>query len=200
MIVGITGGIGSGKSTVCKIFHSLGVPIISADEISHSLLDNDTEILKAIVEKFGTDILSKQHNIDRQKLQNIIFKSSFDKQWLEKLLHPIIKNEIAERTKVCNYPYCIVEIPLLIEAEMEDSVDRILAIDCSEALQFERTLKRDKRSKDIISAIIANQITRKERLSKCDDIIDNSADIDALEQIVRQQHKYYLSMAKHNKH
>lgn len=200
MIVGITGGIGSGKSTACKLFQSLGVSFISADQIAHQLLETDPIIFKAIVERFGSDILDKQHKLNRAKIQQIIFNSQDDKQWLEQLLHPIIKQKIASETKNFSTPYCIVEIPLLIEAQMQDSVDRVLTIDCTENLQVERAMRRDNSSRQTVQSIMANQITRKTRLSNSDDIIDNSGDLETLKKLVIHQHNYYLSLTPHDKH
>jgi len=200
MIVGVTGGIGAGKTTVCSLFRSFGVPFISADELAHQLLDNDPVVFKAITKKFGPTILSLATTINRHKLQEIIFNSTKDKLWLEKLLHPLIKQAIMSRAQAVEFPYCIVEIPLLIEAEMENSVDRILTVDAPENLQLARAMQRDNSSKDTVQSIMAQQVTRKIRLAKSHDIIENVADLEALKKLVIYHHNYYLSLATHEKH
>lgn len=195
MIVGLTGGIGAGKSTASKIFASLGVPIISADEISHELITTNKSIFNNIITHFGKEYLTLNNTIDRKKLRQRIFKAPIDKAWLENLLHPLIKQEIKFRTKTINYPYCILEIPLLIEAGMRDCVDRILTITCQEQLKIDRSMLRDDSSKEIIEAILSSQLPDQERLSLSDDSLDNSGDINSLEQKVLQQHQNYLQLA-----
>lgn len=189
MIVGLTGGIGSGKTTVCNIFASLGVPIISADKISHELVRDNPVVREAIQQRFNIT------EINRAQLRERIFNSPANKLWLENLLHPLIKQAITLQTNNIKYPYCIVEIPLLLEAGMQDSVDRILSIHAPKSLRIERTIHRDNSPIEIIKAIIASQITAKDRLMRSDDIIENAANLDILKRRVQRQHEYYLSLS-----
>lgn len=195
MIVGLTGGIGTGKTTICNIFKHLGVPIISADEISHQIIETDQSVLHSIQHHFGKDPLIENNKIDRNILRKLIFSNSKDKVWLEQLLHPLIASQIIVETKKITYPYCIVEIPLLIEANMQNLVDRILTVDCNPELQLQRAIQRGIHSEEDIQHFIATQITRDKRLAITNDIIENNADMPALIKRVEQLHKLYLSLA-----
>ncbi len=194
MIVGLTGGIGTGKTTISGIFKHLGVPILNADEIAHHILDTDKAVFQALVQKFGSQFVTANNKIDRHKLRQLIFSIAEDKLWLEKLLHPLIAIEIKRQTQNTTYPYCVVEIPLLIEAGMQDLVDRILTVDCPEDLQIQRALKRNQHSEAEVRAFIATQITRNQRLAVTDDVIENVNDMPNLIKRVEQLHKLYLSL------
>lgn len=200
MIVGLTGGIGSGKSTVGKLFARLGVPVISADEIAHELLTHNHAVYQAVSNRFGDSLLDTEQQIDRRKLRNMIFSNPAEKQWLEDLMHPLIKQEIIQHVKNFVYPYCVVEIPLLLEVGWQDLVDRILTIDCSEELQMQRATSRDGNVDPNIAAIIATQITRKERKAASNDVVENSGDLNHLSKRVEDLHHHYLELAtyKHN--
>jgi dephospho-CoA kinase len=195
MIVGLTGGIGTGKSTVCAIFKRLGVPVISADEISHKIVDTDKAVFQAIVKKFGKECLTAGNKIDRKKIRQRIFSVPEERVWLEKLLHPLIGQEILRQAKIMTYPYCVAEIPLLIEAGLQNIVDRIVTVDCSEDLQLKRAMQRDHHSEEEVRAIIKTQLTRKKRLNVSDDVIENHGDMAALVDRVEQLHHLYLSLA-----
>lgn len=195
MIVGLTGGIGTGKSTVAGIFKHLGVPVINADEIAHHLVDTDKSVFDVILKKFGNEVINQQQKINRATLRAKIFNVPQDKIWLEQLLHPLIKNEIVVRVQNLTYPYCIVEIPLLIEAGMQDIVDRILTVDCPQDVQLLRAKERGQHTEAEIRAFIANQITREARLAETDDLIENVGDIPALIDRVLHLHQLYLSLA-----
>ena len=194
MIVGLTGGIGAGKSTVASMFAAIGVPIINADEISHDLMHNHS-IIKKVTAHFGTEYLTSENTLDRKKLRQRIFESPPDKLWLETLLHPLIKQEIKLRTKKLNSKYCIVEIPLLIEAGMQDCVDRTLTVTSPQELQIQRAMLRDNSSKQAIQAILDSQISDNQRLALSEDIIHNSSDLARLKQQVAAQHQFYLQLA-----
>lgn len=182
MIVGLTGGIGSGKSTVLNIFNSLNIKVFSADQIAKDIFDNNQPILLKISNKFGTT--------DRAAIREKIFNNPDERKWLENLLHPLIKIEINNLSKNCK-PYCIVEIPLLIEANFSDCVDRVLVVDCPEQMQIQRAMLRDNSSNNSIERIINTQASRRDRLAIADDIIDNSKDIDNLTQQVKKLHATY---------
>lgn len=177
------------------MFAKLGVPVISTDEIGHELLKTNHAVYQAIKNKFGNDCLDSHHNIDRKKLAEKVFSSTRNKQWLEALLHPLIRDELVARTKNILYPYCIVEIPLLIEAGWQNLVDRILTVDCSTDLQMARAKHRDGSIDKQTANIIANQITREERRAASNDIIENAGDLALLKQHVEQLHHRYLNLA-----
>lgn len=195
MIVGLTGGIGTGKSTVCGIFQHLGVPIIDADAIARHIVNNDKHILQTIIDKFGNDFLIDKDTLDRRKLRQHIFKHTEDRIWLERLLHPLIADEIKRQVATITYPYCIVAVPLLIEANMQDLVDRILTVDCSEQLQLERVMQRDKNLEDEARAIIASQLPRAKRLEHTNDLLENNTDTPSLVKRVEELHKLYLNLS-----
>lgn len=195
MIVGLTGGIGTGKSTVAKLFVDHGVPVISSDDITHQILNTNQVVQQAIIKKFGNQCLTADLTIDRRILGQIIFTKQQHKAWLEALLHPLIAHEFIAQATSSTYPYCIIEIPLLVEAGMQNLVDRILTVDCPKAQQLKRALARGTHSESEIKTIIANQITRKQRLAATNDIIENISDLAALQQRVEGLHNLYLSLA-----
>ncbi len=193
--IGLTGGIGSGKSTVTQIFSELKAPIIDADIIAHELVGPGKPALKAIVDHFGQQILTNQNALNRKKLKEIIFSNPEQKKQLEQILHPLVFAEMESQIKQLSGPYCILSIPLLLETQMEDFVDRILVIDCPVEFQLERVKNRDQLSEDRIKAIIASQATKEQRLQAAEDVIDNSTDAQALAEQVKKLHNLYLSLA-----
>ncbi len=198
MMIGLTGGIGSGKSTVAQYFRELGIFIINTDEIAKQLLTPEQPMLQKVVEHFGEEILEKNGTLNRTKLRMLVFKSTADRQWLETRLHPRIKEKVleyanAQKSKRERAPYFIVEIPLLIEAHFEDVVDRILVVDCPRELQIMRIKKRDATPLNVIEDILKTQTDRKTRLEKADEVIENSADLATLKNKVLALHQYYVS-------
>lgn len=192
--IGLIGGIGSGKSTVTKYFGQLNAPIIDADEISRELTKPDTPVYKKIIKYFGEEILSKSREIDRKKLSKLIFSDEKKRLWLEKIIHPCVRKQINDTTKLLKTPYCIIDIPLLLETKFPPKVDRILAIDCPESMQIQRACKRSQCSIKHIKAIIATQTNRKERLLHANDIIYNTKSLLELKKMVKRMHEYYLSV------
>lgn len=195
MKVGLTGGIGSGKSTVAGMFREFGVPIIDADAIAHQIVASDSDVLQQIINRFGREYLTSEYTLDRRKLKQIIFNDPPSKVWLEQLLHPLIAKEIARQAIATAAPYCIIEIPLLIEAGLQSTVDRILIVDCPEDLQLRRAMQRDQHSAAEINNIIATQITRSERLKVNGDVLENSSDLAALKVKVGKLHNLYLEQS-----
>lgn len=195
-IVGLTGGIGSGKSTVTKMFRKLGVEIIDADEISRALTSDDTPLVQTVIQHFGTDILDQEGRLNRAALREIIFSNPREKAWLENLLHPAIRKEIRQKIAESESPYLIVVVPLLLESDNYDFVDRIVVIDASEASQVERVRQRDGNNEALIARIMASQATRTARLKAADDIIDNSSTLEALENRVKELHDSYMLLAQ----
>lgn len=195
MIIGLTGGIGSGKSTVAQFFRELGVKVLDSDQITRRLMEPQTKAFHSIVQHFGPDIVKADGTLDRGKLRTRVFQSSSDRLFLEDLLHPEVKTEIEkERHASDSSPYFVVEIPLLIEAEFQDAVDRILVVDCSKETQIERVSKRDSSEHEEIKAIMESQVSREQRLQFADDVMENEGSLDALRQKVRSLHDQYIKL------
>jgi|TARA_B110000238_G_C15987317_1_gene378708 dephospho-CoA kinase len=197
--VALTGGIGTGKSTVTSKFHALGTPIIDSDIISRSIVEPGKPCLDAIIGEFGKNILDLRGEIHRRKLRKIIFNDSEAKKKLENILHPVIYKEIDKEISNIDYAYCLIAIPLLIETRATDRFDRILLIDVTEKKQLLRASKRDKASIKYISETIKNQTSRNQRLHYADDIIDNNNEVEKLDYIVEMLHKKYLRLSESNK-
>ena len=193
--IGLTGGIGCGKSKAAEYFSKLKVPIIDADEIAHKLLLPNTQTYKKALAHFGQEFLTPKNNLNRKKLRNLIFSNRKERIWLEKLLHPAIQKEIERRISKLKTPYCIVMAPLLFETKSPIKTDRILAIDCWKKDQIKRIQKRDKNSIKQIQDIIKTQIDRSSRLQKADDIIQNNGTLIDLKKAVKKMHLYYLNLS-----
>jgi len=197
--IGLTGGIGSGKSTVAKLFQQLGIPVIDADLIAHQLVRPGQPALGALVTEFGPAILTSKGELDRSRLRELIFHDHTAKTRLESILHPAVFAEMHRRATGLQTPYCILAIPLLIETNAQSMVDRILVIDCPERLQIERVKRRDGLDESLIKRILASQASRQERLAHAHDIIVNEGDLAMLERQVKDLHLYYLKL-KPNQH
>lgn len=194
MIIGLTGGIGSGKSIVAQYFRELGVTVIDADDIAHQLLISNPTVIAAIIQRFGPDFLKSDHTLDRARLRSLIFEFPKERLWLESLLHPLIKADILARASRSTSVYTVIEIPLLIESNFQDEVDRILVVDCSEDLQVARVLKRDAIPIAAIQAILKSQADRITRLRQADDVIENTSDHASLKVKVLALHHYYKEL------
>lgn len=193
LIIGLTGGIGCGKTTITDIFKSLGTPIVDADEIAHQLVQPHKEALTSIVKTFGEDILNTDHTLDRNKLRQIIHTDPSQKKILENILHPLIYKEMQQQISTYDFPYGILSIPLLLETKHQNSVDRILVVDCQEQEQINRVMQRDDLSANEVQQIMQNQCSRSERLQYADDVIENTQGISSLKKRVQQLHAQYLS-------
>ena len=193
--VGLTGGIGSGKSTVASCFQKLGVPLIDTDIISREIVKPGKLCFKLIIDVFGSQILNQDGSLDRSKLKNVIFNDEKAKIKLEEILHPVIYKEIETQVSKLDYPYCLVAVPLLIETKAIDKFDRILIVDAPEHLQIDRASRRDNISPEIVKQIINTQVTRTERLKYADDVIDNDVKIDELDEIITKLHEKYLRLS-----
>lgn len=191
LIIGLTGGIGSGKSTVAKLFSDLGIEILDADEFSRRVVQPGTPGLTAIVSHFGEAILNANKELDRRKLRDKIFQQPEERQWLEHLLHPLIRQAMRERLTEVKSPYCIMMIPLLIESKPNELINRVLVVDAPEELQIKRAIARDQISRTECEAIMKSQAMRQQRLAFADDVIDNSKDLDYLKQQVEKLHARY---------
>jgi dephospho-CoA kinase len=197
--VGLTGGIGSGKTAASNLFHDLGIHIIDTDLITHELINNDQSVLKRILASFGPGVLNEEGKIDRKKLAQIVFKDKENKQRLETILHPEIRNEVNRQIQTCNSSdsppaYIIIVIPLLLETDFHALVDRILVVTSDESIRIERIKQRDNRSLDEIQAIIASQVSDEKRLNAADDIIENNKDFSTLATNVSLLHEKYTHL------
>ena len=191
--IGLTGGIGCGKSTVTKLFNSLyNIPIIDADIIARQLVEPGQKAFSLIQQTFGGSIISREGLLDRKKLKEIIFSNSDKKQQLEKILHPLIYQRMQSEFDQQTTAYSILCIPLLMETKMTGFVDRILVIDCPVEIQLERVRNRDQLSTQQIMSIIASQVSREYRLSHSNDIIDNSNSNNPLAEQVKKLHNQYI--------
>jgi len=193
LVIGLTGGIGSGKSVVSTLFEQLNVPVIDADVIAKQLTEPNTSAFTKIHGHFGNNILQGKV-LNRKKLRDIIFTEPKEREWLEKLLHPLIAQEIKNQVQRLTAPYCIVSIPLLLEVAPYEFIKRVLVVDADEETQIQRVMARDHVSHDAVRAIMTTQITRDERLSRADDVIDNNLDLPHLENQVLELHKKYLEI------
>jgi len=194
LTIGLTGGIGSGKSTVAKLFEKKGITVIDADQLARDVTLPNKPALEKIVEKFGSDMLLPNHTLDRSKLRNLIFKDDQKRIWLEQLLHPLIRNELGQQIKAAHSPYCIVMIPLLIESAPNPLINRILVVDAKKEEQLERAAVRDQQTNSEIYTILSKQATRGQRLKAADDVISNMGTLEDLQGQVDALHKYYMSL------
>jgi dephospho-CoA kinase len=195
-VVGLTGGIGSGKSAASDHFKQLGITIVDADYAAREVVKPGTPALQKIQQHFGDEIIQRDGKLDRGKLRQRIFASADEKQWLETLLHPLIRTQMETELQQAQSPYAILSAPLLIEGGLYQRCDRVLVVDIPETLQITRTANRDSNSEEQIKKIIGSQISRKERLQKADEILDNSGSLAELQQQVETLHTTYLNYAR----
>lgn len=195
LIIGLTGGIGSGKSTVAHDFAQLGVPIIDADVIARNLLEPEQPAYQQVVTHFGSLILSADKQIDRAQLRHCIFSDPAERQWLEQMLHPLILQQMQQQCAQVISPYAIAAIPLLAEIAPIPFIDRVLVVDAPLAQQIARTCERDHISIEAAQRIIENQASSAQRLRLADDIIENDGSLTTLHQQVRKYHDRYLQLA-----
>ncbi|SNX60321.1 dephospho-CoA kinase [Nitrosomonas ureae] len=196
LIVGLTGGIGSGKSTVGQYFVDLGIDVIDTDVIARMLTEPGGLAINSIKNSFGQAMIAADGSLNREKMRNLIFSDNNYKLALENILHPLILTETLQQIRKALSPYIIIAIPLLFETNDYDKIiQRTLVIDCEEKQQILRTMERSKLSEDQVKAIIATQISRTHRLQKADDIIVNNLDIAYLKAQVAQLHRKYISLS-----
>lgn len=196
MIVGLTGGIGSGKSEVSCRFQKLGILVVDADEVARQVVEPGRPALDAIAKHFGENILQPDKTLNRSELRKIIFSNPNEKVWLESLLHPIIRSEIITQLAQAKSAYAILSSPLLLETNQHQLVQRVLVVDANEELQITRASTRDNNSTEQIKNIMAAQLSRAARCAKADDVILNDGDVRELDLKVAALHNQYIEQSR----
>ena len=198
LIIGLTGGIGSGKSTIADMFADLGVPIIDMDRIARQIVEPGRPALAQIKQAFGEKIVDVNGHLNRQQLSKIIFDSAEKRHQLEAILHPLIRQETERQLAELKAAYCIIVIPLLLESNQRNLVDRILVVDVSETLQITRTMQRDDISADQVRKILAAQVQRDSRLNAADDVIDNTFEMEDIRARVKELDQQYRALSENS--
>jgi len=196
LIIGLTGGIGSGKTAASDLFAELGIDVIDADVLARKALHRNSPLLSKVFDHFGEQLKLTDGSLDRAALRSIIFNNPTDKKWLENLIHPWVNKAVINALNEATSTYILLSSPLLIESGQEKLADRLLVIDVPEAIQINRTISRDNNTPDLVKKIIGQQIKREARLSHADDIIDNSGDLNHLQKQVNSLHAQYLRLAQ----
>ena len=194
MIVGLTGGIGSGKSVAGDFFIELGIDVIDADHVSKNILDNNESAKKLFLEYFGEKFIDKSNNVDRALLRDEIFKNEDKKEALESIIHPLVREEIFNFIENSNSVYKIIMVPLIYETNSQDFYDKIVVVDCKEENQIIRASKRDNKTKNDIINIMKNQASSDERMSIADEVIKNDSSLDDLKKQVIKVHQKLLGI------
>ncbi len=195
-IVGLTGGIGSGKTTVANLFAEKGITVIDTDQLARDLTSKGELALEKISRQFGSSILLTDGTLDRSSLRKRVFAEPADRLWLEQLLHPLIRNAMKQQAQESSSPYCIVVIPLLFETTPNPLINRVLVVDTHENNQIIRAKIRDNANENMITTIVKTQISREDRLKKADDVIYNDGELADLLPQVDKFHQLYLNLAK----
>jgi len=195
LVIGITGGIGSGKTTVANLFSSLGVPVIDADELARQVVTPGQPAYEEIVRLFGPTVVSESGELDRRQLRERVFSNPENRVRLEKIVHPRVYAQMNRQLDRLDVAYAIVVVPLLIETGGQDLVNRVLVVDSPKNLQIDRTARRDGTTAAAVEKILSAQMDRSSRLSAADDVIDNDASEEALEEAVCELHQKYLTEA-----
>ncbi len=196
MIVGLTGGIGSGKSAAANFFQNEGITVIDADDLSREVIEQDTPGFKKIVDCFGSAIIDSDGSINRVFLRQEVFDDEKKKKLLESIIHPLVRDLMIEKIAASQSPYSIIMVPLIFETNSMNNYNRILVIDCDPIVQLERAMLRDKNSKIQIQKIIDSQCSREERISIANDIIPNNDSLENLKIRSIAMHKFYLGLSK----
>jgi dephospho-CoA kinase len=198
--VGLTGGIGSGKTTVAELFASRGACVVDADEISRKLTGPGQAAVGQIVGSFGPQFAAADGSLDRQRMRDLVFSDASARKSLESILHPLIRQESALQLRACNAPYAILVVPLLIESSAYRSrTNRVAVVDCDTEIQVQRVMQRSALTRGEVLAIIGSQVSREDRLAAADDVIHNDSDLPALELRVESLHELYIELAAANK-
>ena len=194
MIVGLTGGIGSGKSVAGDFFIELGIDVIDADHVSKNILDDNESAKKLFLEQFGEKFIDKNNKVDRALLRDEIFKNENKKEALESIIHPLVREEIFNFIENSNSVYKIIMVPLIYETNSQDFYDKIVVVDCKEENQIIRASKRDNKTKNDIINIMKNQASSDDRMSIADEVIKNDSSLDDLKKQVIKVHQKLLGI------
>lgn len=197
--IGLTGGIGAGKSTVAKYFAARGVPVIDADEIAHAVTAPGGRAYGELVAAFGSEYLLDDGTIDRARLRAHVFADPDARQVLEDIVHPHVRVEINTRLRTVQAPYCLIVIPLLFESHMEDSVNRVLTVEADDALRVQRVMTRSALTENDVRAIMAAQLSSADRMARANDVLSNDSSTDALDAAVEKLHRQYHELALSHK-
>lgn len=194
--IGVTGGIGSGKSSAATSFAALGAGVVDTDDIAHELTAAGGRAMPGIVAAFGTAVLATDGSLDRAAMRELVFADPSKRKALEGILHPLIRTEARDRVARSPAPYVMLVVPLLLETGgYQDLVRRVLVIDCDESLQVSRTMQRSGLSANAVRAIMAAQLPRRERLARADDVLLNDGDLPRLRDQAAKLHQHYLKLA-----
>ncbi|WP_404357725.1 dephospho-CoA kinase [Methylotuvimicrobium sp. KM1] len=193
--IGLTGGIGSGKTTIADLFAKLDVPVIDADDIAREVVEPGSQALEQIRNAFGERVIAADGNLDRGAMRELVFADTEQKRKLEAIVHPMVRQSILKRVASLDASYCVICIPLLVESGMVNLVDRVLVVDCPVETQIERVTKRDCLDEKIVRAIIASQATREQRKALANDLIDNATSDSMLAEQVKKLHNLYLYLS-----
>ncbi|WP_317930909.1 dephospho-CoA kinase [Halioxenophilus sp. WMMB6] len=196
LIVGLTGGIGSGKSAAMAAFQALGIEAIDADQAAREVVEPGTPALTAIADHFGSQILLADGRLNRAQLREIIFNNPAEKAWLEALLHPLIREHIVSFLQKAVSPYALLVSPLLVESGQVNMVERVIVVDVPESTQVARTMARDQNDEALVKSIMASQTKRETRLQAADFVINNSGSLQELQQQVNQIHTELLAQTR----
>jgi dephospho-CoA kinase len=197
--VGLTGGIGCGKSSAARMFAERGILVVDTDAIAHQLTTPDGPALAAIRRQFGPDIFASDGSLDRTQLRKRVFSDAQAKKTLEALMHPLIGTEALQQLARCGSPYAVLVVPLLFETgELRDQVQQVLVVDCDERQQIIRAMSRSRLSEAEVRAIMAAQLSRAARLKLADDVLSNDSSLAHLHQQVEALHRKYLKLAQHD--
>ena len=196
LVVGLTGGIGSGKTTVANVFAEFAIELIDADIIARDVVAPNSPALQQISHRFGQGIIDHNGGLNRAKLREIVFTQADAKAWLDALLHPIIRQKMQQGCEQAKSPYCLLIVPLLLENNLQQMVDRVLVTDCLPQTQLSRAVKRDNNSPQLILSIMDKQISRQQRLAQADDVINSECSIAQIKQDCLSLHHMYLELAK----
>ncbi|HMK13424.1 MAG TPA: dephospho-CoA kinase [Burkholderiales bacterium] len=195
--VGLTGGIGSGKSSAARMFAELGILVVDTDAIAHQITAPGKPALAAIRRQFGPDIFASDGTLDRARLRKRIFSDPLAKKSLEALLHPLIRTEALQQLARCTTPYAVLVVPLLLETgELRGHVQQVLVVDCDETQQISRAMSRSRLNEAEVRAIMAGQLSRAARLKLADDVLSNESSQEHLQQQVESLHRKYLKLAQ----
>jgi dephospho-CoA kinase len=199
--IGLTGGIGSGKSSAARLFQDLGAGVVDVDDISHALTQPGGAAIPEILRQFGANFIAADGSLDRVRMRELVFNDPQAKHRLEAILHPLIGKQARDRIARAEQPYVLLVVPLLLERNAyQDRVQRVVVVDCSEQTQIERTMRRSNLPESAVRAIMAAQLSRADRLAKADDILHNEQGEDHLQKQIATLHQHYLNLAQKAQH